>query len=185
MALTTVLIMRRRLHQPGTWTGKRLGFADGTTAVVYRETALQRPPPNDPVVVVVEFRMWLLNGGRGQAYFRAISLLNTVLFAGFPGFATKLWMAADEHGAYRGLYEWDGVARAENYVRALWWPLALISHRDSIRCRMLPGRRRGDLIADGDPSVVDGAWWRPVTVESEAGGTVPGASIGSGSDSGS
>jgi hypothetical protein len=164
-ATTTLLLVRGRLHQPRRSVGERLAFADGTSAVVYRETVVDRPPLVEPVVVVVEFRMWLLNGRRGQAYFRFVSLLNTALFPGFPGFGTKLWLAADEEGKYRGLYEWDGARQAESYVRALWWPLAVISHRDSIRYRVLPGRRRGDLLAGGDRAGLDHAWWRLVAAE--------------------
>ncbi len=106
-ATTAVLIARGRLHRPHGNVGRRLAFADGTSAPVYRETVVDRPPLGQPVVLVVEFRMRFLNGRRGQAYFRLVSLLNTPLFAGFPGFATKLWMAADEEGKCRGLYEWD------------------------------------------------------------------------------
>ena len=36
-----------------------------------------------------------------------MSLLNTPFFVGFPGFVSKLWLANDEHGVYRGLYRWD------------------------------------------------------------------------------
>lgn len=164
-ATTVVLLARGRLHQPGASVGERLAFADGTSALVYRETVVDRPPVGEPVVLVVTFRMRLLNGRRGQAYFRFVSLLNTALFPGFPGFTTKLWLAADEEGKYRGLYEWDGARLAEGYVAALWWPLAVISHRDSIRYRVLPGRRRGDLLADGDPARLDGAWWKLVAAE--------------------
>jgi hypothetical protein len=160
---TMLLIVRGHLHQPRTNVGRRLAFADGTSALVYRETVADRPPLAEPVVLIVEFRMRLLNGRRGRTYFRIVSLLNTPLFAGFPGFATKLWMAADEEGKYRGLYEWDNGDSAADYVRALWWPLALISRLDSIRCRVLPGRRRGDLlVAGGEPSAAEGAWWQPV-----------------------
>jgi hypothetical protein len=45
--------------------------------------------------------------GLGHAAFRGESLLNTPLFAGFPGFVSKLWLANDGLGRYRGLYEWD------------------------------------------------------------------------------
>jgi hypothetical protein len=34
----------------------------------------------------------------------------------FRGFASKLWMVADEQDKYRGLYEWDGAGVAEGYV---------------------------------------------------------------------
>lgn len=167
-AKTAALLARGRLHQPGTSIGRRLTFADGTSALVYRETVADGPPPDDPVVLVVEFRMRRLNGARGQAYFRAVSLLNTPLFAGFPGFATKWWIAADEDGKYRGLYEWNDARLAEDYVRALWWPLALISHLDTIRYRVLPGRRRADVVVTEAPGERDGAWWKPVGVEPAA-----------------
>lgn len=162
---TVALIARGRLHQPDTSVGERFGFADGTSAVVYRETVVDRRPMREPVLLAVEFRMWLLNGHRGQTFFRVVSLLNTLLFAGFPGFATKLWMAADEHGTYRGLYEWDGVGLADEYVRALWWPLAVISHPESIRYHMRPGRRRDEILSDGEPARGGGAWWQPIAVD--------------------
>ena len=99
---TVRLLATRRLRQPGTYVGWRLGFADGTTAAVYRETIAVRPPSKDPVVLVVQFR---LRWGRHPFFhtlFRWESVLNTVLFAGFLGFVSKLWMREDEEGRYRG-----------------------------------------------------------------------------------
>jgi hypothetical protein len=84
------------LHQPVSKVGERLAFDDGTSDRVHHETVVDRAPVGEPTVLVVTFRMRLLNGRRGQANFLPISLLNTVLFAGFPGFAAKLWLAADE-----------------------------------------------------------------------------------------
>ncbi|WP_090475613.1 hypothetical protein [Nakamurella panacisegetis] len=159
---TGVLLARRRLHLPRTNVGRRLDFADGTSARVYRETVVERPPLEQPVVLVVQFRMRVLNGRVGQAYFRVVSLLNTPLFAGFPGFANKLWMAADEEGRYRGLYEWDDAGLAHDYVRALWWPLAVVSRLDSIRYRVLPGRRRDDVLGGGESMATGDGWWQPV-----------------------
>lgn len=88
--------------------------------------------------------------GRGHALFRAESLLNTPLFAGFPGFVSKLWMAHDENGVYRGFYQWNGAERADAYVRALWWVLALVSDRSSIRSHHIPtsARQLGRTPAD-------------------------------------
>jgi hypothetical protein len=105
--------------------------------------------------------------GRGHAAFRSESILNTPLFVGFPGLVSKLWMAHDEHGAYRGLYQWDGAARAEAYARALWRVLALVSVPGSIAYRVIPGAGRDELLAE--PHVLDAGssgeaaqWWRPV-----------------------
>jgi hypothetical protein len=100
--------------------------------------------------------------GRGHDLFRRESLLNTPLFVGFPGFVSKLWMANDEHGVYRGLYQWDGAQQAEYYARALWRVLALVSVPGSIRYRVLPELLRDDVLPDPllMPADGAGAWSR-------------------------
>lgn len=147
-------------------------FADGSTGVVYRETVVDLESASDPAVLVVAFTLRGIHGRLGHALFRAESLLNTPLFAGFPGFVSKLWLAADEQGRYRGFYQWDGAQAADDYVRALWWPLALVSHRKSIRYRVLPGRRRDDILPAAESEetarVPDRAWWRPVRTAADA-----------------
>ena len=144
-ANTARLLRRRRVHLPAGHVGMRLRFADGTSARVYRETIVDRGATVDPCVLVVEFRLRAVRG-RGHAAFRAESLLNTPLFVGFPGFVSKLWLAADEHGRYRGVYEWDGPRRAEAYARALWRVLALVSVPGSIHYIVLPGLRRDEAL---------------------------------------
>jgi hypothetical protein len=172
---TARLLARQQIHLPTEHVGMRLRFADGTSSWVYRETVTDRADVADPCVLVVEFRLRAVRG-RGHTAFRWISLLNTPLFVGFPGFVSKLWMAHDNHGVYRGLYEWDGPGLAEAYARALWRVLALVSAPGTIHYRVLPGLRRDALLRD--PTLVDparltttepddmgGGWWRPVTVE--------------------
>jgi hypothetical protein len=61
-----------------------LQFADGTTARVFRETVVDRPPPEDPCVLVVAFGLRLLRG-RWHKLFLWECILNTPLFVGFPG----------------------------------------------------------------------------------------------------
>ncbi|HXZ73748.1 MAG TPA: hypothetical protein VEH31_23150, partial [Streptosporangiaceae bacterium] len=128
---TARLLRQHQLHLPSAHVGMQLRFADGTSALVYRETVADRAATADACVLVVEFRLRAVRG-RGHAVFRWESLLNTPLFAGFPGFASKLWLANDERGRYRGLYEWAGPQRAEAYARALWRVLALVSVPGSI-----------------------------------------------------
>ncbi|MET9275505.1 hypothetical protein [Kribbella sp. NPDC003557] len=160
---TAVQLARRRIRFPRGHVGQRVRFADGSTAWVYRETVMERPPSLDPCVLIVQFRLRRVRGV-GHQLFRAESWLNTPLFAGFPGFVSKLWFAADDFGVYRGLYDWDGPHHADAYVRALWWPLALVSELDSIQYHVLPGLRRDDVIADptciAGPAAAD-QWWRP------------------------
>lgn len=94
---TARLVRRRRMHLPSQRVGMRLRFADGTSARILRETVVDRGATADPCVLVVEFRLRAVRG-RGHAAFRRESLLNTPLFAGFPGFVSKLWLADDERG---------------------------------------------------------------------------------------
>ncbi len=157
-ACTARLLGRRRLRLPAGRVGMRLRFADGTSARVYRETAADRDA-KDPCVLVVTFRLRAVRG-RGHAVFRWESLLNTPLFAGFPGFVSKLWLADDERGRYRGLYEWDGPRLADHYARALWRVLALVSVPGSIHYVVLPGLRRDELLDQPQPAGGDEAWWR-------------------------
>ena len=163
VAETARLLWQCRMHLPSQRRGMRLRFADGTSARVFRETVVDRGPTADPCVLVVEFRLRAVRG-RGYAVFHRESLLNTPLFAGFAGFVSKLWLADDERGRYRGLYEWDGPRLAENYARALWRVLALVSVPGSIHYVVLPELRREVLL--DRPQVLDGtavgatAWWR-------------------------
>lgn len=151
IAVSAVLLARGRVRLPTDHVGAVLRLPDGTSSWVYRETVLHRDPAVEPCALVVTFRLRGVRG-RGHAWFRRESLLNTVLFVGFPGFVSKLWCTHDEMGVYRGLYDWDGARAAERYARSLWWVLALVSVRRSIHHLVLPGVHRDELLAD--PSVV-------------------------------
>lgn len=160
---TPVLLAQRRVRQPTTRVGDVLHFADGTAAPVYRETVVHRHATLDPALLVVAFKLrWVR--GRWHAVFRAESLLNTLLFVGFDGLVSKLWLRHDELGRYRGVYEWDGPALADSYARGLWWVLSLVCVPGSIHYIVVPGRRRDDVLNDPellDPSgTVEPEWWR-------------------------
>lgn len=163
------LLRQRAISHPTDHVGQVLRFGDGSSGRIYRETTVSTAAVDSPVVLVVAFRLrWVR--GRGHALFRAESLLNTPLFVGFPGFVSKLWLAHDENGVYRGFYQWDGLELAEAYVRSLWWVLALVCVRGSIHYVVLPALSRDEVLAD--PTLLDGgvpsqrrAWWRLTAVE--------------------
>ena len=160
------LLATGRVASPRAYLGRRLGFADGTTSFVFRETAIRDRDPRDPAVLVVQFRLrgfghrrWL------HALFRRECILHTPLFAGFPGFRSKLWISDTATGTYRGLYEWDGAGRAADYAHHLVRLLNPLSTRGSVRYHVVPGIRRQDLFAASGLAVAgqergaDG-WWR-------------------------
>jgi hypothetical protein len=157
------MLARGELRWPRENVGRVFRFADGTSARVYRETTVA-VAPRDPCFLAVAFRLRLIRG-RGHAWFRAESILNTPLFVGFPGFSSKLWLANDGRGIYRGLYEWDGAGAAEHYARSLWRVLELGCEKGSIDFRVFAGVRRDEALAD--PSLLDRhafderhGWWR-------------------------
>jgi hypothetical protein len=128
-----------------------------------------RRPWRDARPVRAGGRVPAAGGARlGARRFPLGSLLNTPLFAGFLGLVSKLWLADDERGRYRGLYEWDGPRQAEAYARALWRVLALVSVPGSIHYVVLPGLRRDELLARpqllADAAADAAGWWRPVEV---------------------
>ncbi|WP_241993209.1 hypothetical protein [Cryobacterium sp. TMB1-7] len=165
VARTGLLLVQRRIHLPRGNAGKRLSFADGSRAVVYRETVVDRAAAHTPTVLVVGFRLRLLRG-RAHRWFRVQSIMNTPLFVGFPGYVSKLWLTHDINGLYRGIYEWDGPELAETYARTLWRVLALGSEPGSIHYAVLPGVHRDEFLRDpyrfsAEAVGVVGDWWRP------------------------
>ena len=160
---TADLILHERLHEPTHNVGREVRWADGTTSLVYRETTVDRTP-TQPCTLVVRFRLRGVRRPWIHTLFRLVSELNTVLFAGFPGFVSKLWFAADEDGVYRGVYDWDGVESAHAYVRALWWALMVVSVRSSIEHVVVPGVGRDELLRHPGMAAANAAWCRPIEV---------------------
>jgi hypothetical protein len=168
------LLVRGELSRPTNHRGERIEFADGSSALIYRETVVKHAATEDPVVLVVGFRLRWRLGSVGHQVFRAESLLNIPLFAGFPGFVSKLWLRHDRNGVYRGFYQWNRGVLAHAYVRALWWVLAIVSERRSITYVVVPGLSRDDVLdnpaiiaARDNPGGTD--WWRPTGVFRHAG----------------
>lgn len=165
---TAGMVASGRLAQPRDHIGTEITFADGTRSVVFRETVARTGRQVEPVVLVVCFRLRYIGRNRlAHWVFRRTCVVNTPLFAGFPGFRTKLWLADRDGGDYRGIYDWDGAAAAEHYAMALCRVLAPVSVSGSVRWRVIPATHRDDYLV---PSAGDGGpdWWRTVAVEQSA-----------------
>ncbi len=165
-----MLLIQRRIHLPRQRVGRRLRFGDGTEASVYRETVVDHPLTAEPAILVVTYRLRGVHNKVAHALFRLESILNTPLFAGFPGLVSKRWLANDRTGAYRGLYQWDDPALAEDYARALWRVLALVSVPESIHYHVTAGLTRDELLSHPSPLQKSEAsdWWRLASTETPA-----------------
>ena len=160
-----LLLVTGRLHQPRRHVGGWITFANGSSALVFRETVADQRRSDTPAMLVVEFRLRAVHG-RAHRLFQCESVLNTPLFAGFPGFVSKLWLTQDENEVYRGIYEWDGAACAASYAEVLRWILALVSAPGSVGYHVVPGATRSRFLAESEGLINaavqtdSDAWWR-------------------------
>lgn len=154
------LTLRKRLRYPVDHRDARLRFADGTEEYVFRETVVAGATPVEPCVLVVGFRLRLLRRAAvGHALFRRLSIVNTPLFAGFPGFATKLWLADATTGEYRGVYDWNNAEAARYYAESLCALLRIGSVRGSVRYHVEPGITRDTYLRGPSPGESSTEWW--------------------------
>ncbi len=159
----TGLVKERRLCSPGTLLGARLHFADGTSSFVFRETAVREAVTREPVVLVIQFRLAALGSSPLlHAGFRRECVLHTPLFAGFPGFRSKLWIDDVETGVYRGLYQWDGASLAVDYANRMVALLAPFSNAGTARFHVEERLSRDQFLHEPTsvPGGEDDAWWR-------------------------
>lgn len=146
VATTAGLLLRGSLTAPATLLGAVLPDADGGASTVFRETRAARVA-SQRVLLVVAFRLrWVGNRSWAHAVFRRTCVVNTPLFAGFPGFVSKLWLADRSTGVYRGLYEWDGAAAAEAYALRLAQVLRPVTVPGSVSYVVLEGADRAEIL---------------------------------------
>ena len=160
------MLRRGELQWPKHHVGRTVRFADGTSARVFRETAVPGASPRDPCLLLVSFRLRGVRGG-GHRLFRLESILNTPLFVGFPGFVSKLWLAHDDQGVYRGIYEWDGAGARRELRQVVVAGAALVCVEGSIDYQVLPAcgatRCSPAAVADRfDLPPDQPTWWRVV-----------------------
>jgi hypothetical protein len=151
------------LVQPSEHVGARLAFADGTTSTVFRETRAVDAAMDEPAVLVIRFRLALLDDLASlHLGFRHECALHTPLFAGYPGFRSKLWLDDRETRLYRGVYQWDGFEAAVAYARRMVGLLAPFSNRGAARFHVARGVRLTEYLLDPDATSGDesDAWWR-------------------------
>ena len=111
---------QRRLVSPKELLGTTLRFEDGTSPFIFRETALREASTDEPAVLVIQFRLAFLGSNPSlHAAFRRECVLHTPLFAGFPGFRSKLWCDDVGTGVYSGVYEWQSASLATEYAERM------------------------------------------------------------------
>lgn len=108
---------------------------------MFRESSCESTA-HDPVVLAVWFHLkWLPARARVRQWlFERLSMINTLLFAGFAGFRVKLWMVDHQTSDYAGLYLWNGRSEAEIYGRYITALLRPLSRPGSVGFDILDGQ---------------------------------------------
>jgi hypothetical protein len=157
------LVARRGLTSPKGNVGARLRFADGSSSFVFRETAATDVSTGDPTLIVIQFRLAVLGSDRLlHAAFRRECVLHTPLFAGFPGFRSKLWLDDVETGVYRGVYQWQDGDLARHYAARMVALLRPFSNAGTARYQVVEDVVRDEFLRRPDVARTDaeGDWWR-------------------------
>jgi hypothetical protein len=158
---TTVfgLLRSRHLHLRSARVGTTVRVPDGRAFTVFRESWCDEHLADEPVILLVWFRLRGVPAGariRRWAFERE-SILNTVLYAGMPGFRVKLWMVDERSSDYGGLYEWDGEEPARAYGRYITAVLRPLCVPGSVGFELLRHGTLADFLRpspDGDEVVV-------------------------------
>ena len=149
------------LSSPKEWVGVRLRFHDGTSPFVFRETARREASTDDPAVIVIQFRLAFLGSNPSlHAAFRRECILHTPLFAGFPGFRSKLWADDIATGVYAGIYEWQGADLASHYAERMVGLLTPFSNTGTARYHVIEGRHRDDFLSSPREAGEGASWWQ-------------------------
>jgi hypothetical protein len=133
-----LLLARRQLHLDRSHVGSTVAVDDGREFVVYRESSSSAPSEGELLALAMWFRLrWVPPGARVRAFlFERESILNTVLYAGFAGYRTKLWTVNHQTNDYAGFYTWKGREQAERYTRYAMRMLGPISVPGSLGCHI-------------------------------------------------
>jgi hypothetical protein len=86
--------------------------------------------------------------------FERLCLVNTLLFAGFPGCRVKLWMVNPETADYAGLYTWHSAEEAEIYARYIAGVLTPLSTAGSVGSQLFPDVALELLLTTQDSSLL-------------------------------
>jgi hypothetical protein len=132
------LLARRRLHLHRERIGDVVSLPDGRRFRIYRESSSSEPHSGRQVTLMMWFRLrWVPPGARLRAYlFERESILNTMLYAGFEGYRTKLWTVDHTTNDYAGFYTWCGREAAERYSWYAMRMLRPISVPGSLGCQI-------------------------------------------------
>lgn len=100
---------------------------------IFRETESTKKYTENPVILVVGFRLkWIKGNPFFHWLFQRVCIITTPFWSGFSGFHIKLWMVDQKTKNYLGIYEWYGKEHCKAYVDVLSNILIPLSVKKSV-----------------------------------------------------
>ncbi|MBT3339023.1 MAG: hypothetical protein HN855_08265 [Anaerolineae bacterium] len=110
-------LLTGRLHFPKERVGESFALEDFQEFTIFRQVIVDPPEgelPKPSALFRVRFRVANMSPEQNK-YF---SILPIPFFIGLPGFRSKLWMHDHVTGESQGVYHWDTLEDAQNYVNS-------------------------------------------------------------------
>lgn len=127
------LVWSQDLHLQYDKIGQHYIINNREKYTVFRETVSLTCNDRACTILVVGFHLRLIGSSRSMHWlFQRLCILTTPFWSGFTGFGTKLWLYEPMTNNYLGIYQWDTVSRAEDYVGTLDRILRPLSTRHSV-----------------------------------------------------
>lgn len=157
LASVAGLLAHDQLHVRNERVGSTFRLPGGRRFIVFRDTSRDGPPALEPVTLAVWFHLWAVppRAKVRRFLFERLSIINTLLFAGFDGYLVKLWMVDPLTSDYAGLYTWRDAESAAVYGRYITSVIRLFSAAGSVGFEIAPNIALAELVvkpADKQPS---------------------------------
>ncbi len=130
-----------RLHESQEQLGKVFINSDGQEFMIFKQTILDPASgvkTNPEAMFRVKFQVPKILPWRD----RLIITIKSPIFVALPGFRSKLWMVDEKTNTYQGVYEWDTLKDAEDYVHSASMDfMTEVSIPGGISYEVIPGGR--------------------------------------------
>jgi hypothetical protein len=116
--LTTILnFCLFKIHFPKNYNGKTITTSDNKNFTIFRHVIVGNKKDlkkEKGTVFIVKFKLAKMSVEKNKRF----SLFPIPMFIGLPGFRAKFWLADNETGYNKGIYQWKTKQDAINYSQS-------------------------------------------------------------------
>lgn len=147
------LVGAGKLHLRAERLRKQYKVENAGVYEIFRETISSQTIKEEKAVLVVGFQLRLIGKNVFLHWlFQRLCILTTPFWSGYRGFRVKLWMVDQKSKGYLGIYQWQGVENAKQYVLMLVQILCPLSTKGSVWYKIYPKQQLTTFLASREHS---------------------------------